>query len=168
MLSFGPGDDTLPRIGASWSRWAAPGPLQGSRALGACPSNRFDDFDENTLPRRLRFRICSSIAIIGACPNENFVSRDLAISDYSDRLLDLGNNVIGNSRCPSRSTLAKAPVAWRARSACPVIDHPPTRASAATMVRSTMLVDFLVTPDERREMALACAASAAPCPNDPE
>ena len=28
-----------------------------------------------------------SIAIIGACPNENFVSRDLAISDYSDRLL---------------------------------------------------------------------------------
>jgi 3-oxoacyl-[acyl-carrier protein] reductase len=45
------------------------------------------DFDENTLPRRLRFRICFSIAIIGACPNENFVSRDLAISDYSDRLL---------------------------------------------------------------------------------
>jgi hypothetical protein len=47
------------------------------------------DFDENTLPRRLRFRICFSIAIIGACPNENFVSRDLAISDYSDRLLDV-------------------------------------------------------------------------------
>ena len=46
------------------------------------------DFDENTLPRRLRFRICFSIAIIGACPNENFVSRDLAISDYSDRLLE--------------------------------------------------------------------------------
>jgi hypothetical protein len=35
----------------------------------------------------LRFGVCFSIAIIGACPNENFVSRDLAISDYSDRLL---------------------------------------------------------------------------------
>jgi predicted ATPase len=46
------------------------------------------DFDENTLPRRLRFGVCFSIAIIGACPNENFVSRDLAISDYSDRLLE--------------------------------------------------------------------------------
>jgi hypothetical protein len=45
-------------------------------------------FDENTLPRRLRFGVCFSIAIIGACPNENFVSRDLAISDYSDRLLE--------------------------------------------------------------------------------
>jgi hypothetical protein len=45
------------------------------------------DFDENALPRRLRFGVCFSIAIIGACPNENFVSRDLAISDYSDRLL---------------------------------------------------------------------------------
>src|SRR4029077_12971582 len=39
------------------------------------------------LPRRLRFGVCFSTAIIGACPNENFVSRDLAISDYSDRLL---------------------------------------------------------------------------------
>jgi integrase len=45
------------------------------------------DFDENALPRRLRFGVCFSTAIIGACPNENFVSRDLAISDYSDRLL---------------------------------------------------------------------------------
>ena len=45
------------------------------------------DFDENTLPRRLRFGVCFSIANIRACPNENFVSRDLAISDYSDRLL---------------------------------------------------------------------------------
>ena len=45
-------------------------------------------FDENTLPRRFRFGVCFSIAIIGACPNENFVSRDLAIPDYSDRLLD--------------------------------------------------------------------------------
>jgi hypothetical protein len=42
---------------------------------------------------RIRFHEgCASesvffIAIIGACPNENFVSRDLAIFDYSDRLL---------------------------------------------------------------------------------
>jgi hypothetical protein len=50
------------------------------------------DCDENTLPRRLRFGVCFSIAIIGACPNENFVSRDLAISDYSDRLLGLYKN----------------------------------------------------------------------------
>jgi hypothetical protein len=45
------------------------------------------DFEENTLPRRLRFGVCFSTPIIGACPNENFVSRDLAISDCSDRLL---------------------------------------------------------------------------------
>jgi len=37
----------------------------------------------------LRFGVCFSVEIIGACPNENFVSRDLAISDYSDRLLVL-------------------------------------------------------------------------------
>jgi hypothetical protein len=39
----------------------------------------------------LRFGVCFSTAITGACPNENFVSRDLAISDYSDRLLVLLN-----------------------------------------------------------------------------
>ena len=38
-------------------------------------------------PRRWRFGVCFSIAGIGACPNEDFVSAGIAISDYSDRLL---------------------------------------------------------------------------------
>jgi hypothetical protein len=56
------------------------------------------DFDENTLPRRLRFGVCFSTAIIGACPNENFVSRHLAISDYSDRLLATSSQIPGSGR----------------------------------------------------------------------
>ena len=56
------------------------------------------DFDENALPRSLRSGVCFSIAIIGACPNENFVSRDLAISDYSDRLLDWDNHLPSRAR----------------------------------------------------------------------
>src|SRR4029077_11767685 len=51
------------------------------------------------LPRRLRFGVCFSTAIIGACPNENFVSRDLAISDYSDRLLVLLHHKVCGRMC---------------------------------------------------------------------